>query len=66
MERKKTRTEMTKQNYMEKAGRKKMQPCKVGDGVLDSGQAEQYCTLRVQMISCLYSTTGDSLTSVEV
>ena len=43
----------------------KLQPCKVG-GVTGLGQAEQYCTLIVHMLSCLYSTSDASLASVEV
>ena len=43
----------------------KLQPCKVG-GVLGLGRAEQFCTLSVHMLSCLYSTPGDSLAWVEV
>jgi hypothetical protein len=34
---------------------KKLQPCKVG-GVQGLGRAEQFCTLSVHMLSCLYST----------
>ena len=44
---------------------KKLPPCKVG-GVLGLGRAEQFCTLSVHMLSCLYSTPGDSLAWVEV
>ena len=42
----------------------KLQPCKVG-WVTGLGQVEQYCTLSVHMLSCLYYTTGASLASVE-
>ena len=47
--------------FHDKRRRKKLQPCKVG-GVLGLGRAEQFCTLSVHMLSCLYSTLGDSLT----
>ena len=44
---------------------KTLQTCNVG-GVPGVGQAEQYCTLGLHKLSCLYSTPDASLASVEV
>jgi hypothetical protein len=40
--------------------------CNLVSGVPGLGQAEQYCTLIVHMLSCLFSTSDASLASVEV
>jgi hypothetical protein len=47
-------------HYIDETDTKKLQPCNVG-GVLGFGRAEQFCTPSVHMLSCLYSTPGDSL-----
>ena len=43
----------------------KLKPCQEG-GLPGLVQAEQYCTIDAHIVSCLYSTPGASLASVEV